>query len=108
MTVVQIPSSSSILSSAKSPFLRRHRESSVLSLRSVSVNPEAKSAYLKGKSLHGRKMFDEAINAYKDALVSDPTFHTAAYGIASCLGSLGQHDEAIQAYDHALNLDDAK
>jgi tetratricopeptide (TPR) repeat protein len=53
-------------------------------------------------------MFSEAIKAYKNALVSDPTLHTAAYGIASCLGSLGQHDEAIQAYEHALNLDGAK
>jgi tetratricopeptide (TPR) repeat protein len=53
-------------------------------------------------------MFHDAIEAYKVALNVDPGYHTAAYGVASCLGSLGRHDEAITAYDHALNLDDAK
>jgi tetratricopeptide (TPR) repeat protein len=53
-------------------------------------------------------MYYDAIEAYKAGLAADPSFHTAAYGIASCLGSLGRHDEAIEAYDLALNLDGAK
>ena len=50
-------------------------------------------------------LFDEAIAAYKEALVSDPTYLKALFNLARLYHTQGEHREAITHFTQVLGLD---
>jgi len=48
--------------------------------------------------------YDEAIQAYDEAIKLDPEYATAWYNKGVTLSKQGYCDEAIQAYDEAIRL----
>ena len=69
-------------------------------------NPEeAEGWYTKGYNLARLGKYDEAINAYDEAIRLDPKYVNAWYAKGNNLNNLGRYDEAINAYDGAIRLD---
>jgi len=59
----------------------------------------------KGVALYNEGKYDEAIQAYDEAIRLDPEMAMAWYNKGNALYVLGKYDEAIQAYDEAIRLD---
>ena len=58
----------------------------------------------RGDNHYDAERYDEALNAFEQALLLDPNDATAHYGKGLTLYSLQRYDEAIIAFDHAILL----
>jgi tetratricopeptide (TPR) repeat protein len=59
----------------------------------------------KGVTLAGVERFDEALEAYDQALEIDPDYAEAWFDKGVALDGLGQHDEAKRAHQHFQQID---
>ncbi|MDF0589688.1 tetratricopeptide repeat protein [Candidatus Methanocrinis natronophilus] len=59
----------------------------------------------KGVALYNLGEYDEAVQAYDEAIRLDPEFAIAWNNKGLALRNLGEYDEAVQAYDEAIRLD---
>jgi len=58
-----------------------------------------------GIALSNLGRYDEAIEAYQQAISVDPKFPISYYGLGNALSALGRYDEAIEAYQQAIGVD---
>jgi len=72
---------------------------------SISGPSTATDWYNKGLALKEQGKYDEAIQAYDEAIRLDPNYAEAWYKKGNALIGQGKYDEAIQAYDEAIRLD---
>ena len=70
-----------------------------------SISPDATTWSDKGDALSAQGKYDDAINAYYNALDLDPQYALAWSGKGQALYAQGKYDEAINAYDEAIRLD---
>lgn len=66
---------------------------------------KAKNAYNRGNKAVKLRQFQEAIDAYNQAIELDPAMANAYYGKAIALKYLKQYDESETAYQKAIELD---
>ena len=59
----------------------------------------------KGSALYGLKLYEEALEAYEQALRIDLDNVYAYSGKANALHGLKLYEEALEAYEQALQLD---
>ena len=72
-----------------------------------SISPDATTWSDKGDALSAQGKYDDAINAYYNALDLDPQYALAWSGKGQALYAQGKYDEAIEAYDEATRLNHA-
>jgi tetratricopeptide (TPR) repeat protein len=68
-------------------------------------NRNAETWTNRGSSLLIMKRYDEAVAAYEQALMLDPTFIHAWNNKGTLFYNLKRYDEALAAYEQALDLD---
>jgi tetratricopeptide (TPR) repeat protein/tRNA A-37 threonylcarbamoyl transferase component Bud32 len=72
----------------------------------TAASLEAMSAYARGQDLAVQGDFEEALEAYKEAIASDPEFGRAYAGMGVVYGNLRRETEAEESYQKAFaNLD---
>ena len=74
--------------------------------RTIELNP-AENPFdwiLKGNALREGKRYDEAIQAYEEALDIDPDYPDAWLGLGEALSALGRREEADAAFGRAEEL----
>jgi tetratricopeptide (TPR) repeat protein len=79
----------------------------VLPLSNVTQpDPElARVWFNKGRDLDDLGKYEEAIEAYDEAIRLNPNYAKAWFNKGLSLDDLGKHDEAVKAYDEAIRLD---
>ncbi len=69
-------------------------------------DPElARVWFNKGRALDDLGEYDEAIEAYDEAIRLNPNYAKAWFNKGLSLDDLGKYDEAVKAYDEAIRLD---
>lgn len=69
-------------------------------------NPAEAARYMAdGSKLHGAQKFDEAIAAYRKALMEDPKHKTAYYNMGLAFYAQANYSDAATACNNALNID---
>lgn len=79
--------------------------SDLISIFSVSKNPEAIKKYTEGIEQLQKQNYEKAISFFQKALKVDSLFAFAWDNIGLCYRKLGNYDEAIYAYNKSLILD---
>ncbi len=79
------------------------------SYKKAISNPQYKNAamalYNLGMVYYRLSKFDEAMDAYKDALKRFSNFYMPYYGLALCYNAKGQYGDAAIAMTRAIELD---
>jgi tetratricopeptide (TPR) repeat protein len=77
-----------------------------LNTAGININTQYANVYTDmGRSLHNLSRFNEAIDAYDNALSLDPNFFAAWNGKGITLDKQGRHGDAVNAFDKATQLD---
>jgi superkiller protein 3 len=72
------------------------------------TNPAEAARYMAdGAKLHSAKKYEEAISAYRKALMADPKLKTAYYNMGLAFYAQGNYSNAASACNNALNIDPA-
>jgi tetratricopeptide (TPR) repeat protein len=70
------------------------------------ANPAEAARYMtEGSKLHGAQKYNEAIEAYRKALMAEPKHKTAYYNMSLAFYAQGNFSDAASACNNALNLD---
>jgi tetratricopeptide (TPR) repeat protein len=57
-----------------------------------------------GKRTEAEKAFEESANAFRDTILTKPTFAQSHFGLGATLAAQGKYPEAIEAYRECLKL----
>lgn len=75
---------------------------SVASINKPTETPDA--LYQQGRYFQGQQRYEQAIAAYRKALLADPGFVEARNGLGVIYATQGRHDEAIKEFRAAIKL----
>jgi tetratricopeptide (TPR) repeat protein len=67
-------------------------------------SPEAGNAYNNGNNFAKQRKYDQAINAYKEAIKHDSNFPNAHANLGICYKKIGKYELAKNAYKKAIEL----
>ena len=72
----------------------------------TEIDPQDADAWIgKGRDLHNLGSYEEAIEAYNEAIKIDPQFAFAWNNKGLALSSLGRYEEAEQCFQRAIEFD---
>jgi len=105
-TSAQLDSSSSklvlYLNSSNSPITERNRY--LVSTRELKIPGKARGEYIKGLGSLAKKDFAGSLSHFKKAAQAFPDYYEAYYHVGVVETTLGQLDEAMQAFQKAIDL----
>lgn len=70
----------------------------------TQISPSARTFFNQGEAYSKKKSWDLAVQAYAQAVRTDPKFAEAWNNMGYCYRRLQQYDKALDAYKHALDL----